>query len=541
MGAVTLIVGGQKSGKSSAAAKLAEDSGREVVVVAPAEASDDELRERIARHKRDRPAHWRTVETFDLEGALAQAPGEACVVVDALDTWLAHAMGQAGLWTDQDVAPLGPEGEAAAEGVLARVDAIVAAARARRGPLVVVAGQVGVGLHPHTANGRRYVDLHGLALRRLGAGAEVIETVAGRAHRVAAADPAAPATLPEADALAMAARIAPVDADAARRARERHALLAKPPGSLGVLEETGARLAAIGGTCPPPVPRRPALLIAAADHGVHAEGVTPWPREVTAAVVRAAAQGGAVSRALAHDAEVRMVVLDVGVACPLDDHPALLRRPVRPGTRNLRVEDAMTPAEVRQAMDAGASCAAALLREGADILLLGDVGLGNTTPSACLIAAFTGADAAAVTGRGSGADDAMLAHKVQVVRDGLSRLGGAREPLAVLGAVGGLEHAALTGAMLAAASLRAPVLLDGVVTVAAALVACAVEPAVAGYLLAGHRSAEPAAAPALDQLRLSPLLDLALRLGEGSGALFALPLVRAAAVALRDTALLADL
>lgn len=180
MGTVTLVVGGQKSGKTSAAARLAEGSGRPVAVVAPAEPGDEEMVERIARHRRDRPPGWTTLETFDLAGALTAAGDATCVIVDALDTWLAHAMGEAGLWSGEAVAALGAAGTAAAEALLGQVDVFVSAASAREGQTIVVAGQPGTGLHPIGADARRYVDLHGLALQRVGRAGRVLLVVAGR-------------------------------------------------------------------------------------------------------------------------------------------------------------------------------------------------------------------------------------------------------------------------------------------------------------------------------------------------------------------------
>ena len=180
MGQLTLIVGGQKSGKSSTAARLAAATGEGVVVVTPAERSDPEMVERIARHQRDRPADWTTLETFDLVAALTAAGTTATVIVDAMDTWLAHKMGEADLWTEDDVAPLGEQGQAAAETLLADVSRIADEATRRAGDTIFVAGQPGFGLHPGSANGRRYTDLHGLALQRLAAGARVVLVVAGR-------------------------------------------------------------------------------------------------------------------------------------------------------------------------------------------------------------------------------------------------------------------------------------------------------------------------------------------------------------------------
>lgn len=177
---MTLVVGGQKSGKSSTAAAMAADTGATVVVVAPASPVDEEMAERIARHRQDRPDGWDTVETFAIAEAVAAADDRSCVIIDAFDTWLAHAMGEAGLWTDAGVAAWGDRGARAADGVLADVSALAAAARARGGDTIVVAGQPGFGLHPMNANGRRYADLHGLSLRRLGTDSRVVLVIAGR-------------------------------------------------------------------------------------------------------------------------------------------------------------------------------------------------------------------------------------------------------------------------------------------------------------------------------------------------------------------------
>lgn len=225
--------------------------------------------------------------------------------------------------------------------------------------------------------------------------------------------------------------------------------MVKPPGSLGAIEVVAAQLAAIAGRCPPPVPRRPWLLLAAGDHGVHAEGVTAWPQEVSAAIVAAACQGRSVSAALAQAADVAMTVLDAGLAHDPGNHPNLVRHPARHGTRNLHVEDAMTQPEVRTAIRGGAALTEAMIDAGDDLLLLGEMGMANTTSSACLIAARTGAPAAQVTGRGAGADDAVLARKVGIVGAAVDRCR-ATAPLDVLTGLGGFEHAALVGAMLAA-------------------------------------------------------------------------------------------
>jgi nicotinate-nucleotide--dimethylbenzimidazole phosphoribosyltransferase len=340
----------------------------------------------------------------------------------------------------------------------------------------------------------------------------------------------------------LAADVEPVDEDAAGAARTRHAGLAKPPGSLGRLEELGATLAAIAGRCPPPVPAGPAVVVAAADHGVHAQGVTPWPQAVTAAMVGAMSDGVASVNALAAAVGARVTVLDVGVAGPPSQHPSVRRARVRDGTADLSTGPAMSRDEAAAAVLAGAGVAEELIAAGVDLLVTGDMGIANTTASACLVAAFTGRPAAEVTGPGAGADDRMRAHKLDVIERALAlHRPDPADPLGVLAAVGGLEHAALAGLILTAAAERLPVVLDGVIADAAALAAVALAPAAAGYLIAGHRSTEPGASIALAALGLDPLLDLGLRLGEGTGALCAVPLVTGAARVLNQVAAITDL
>jgi nicotinate-nucleotide--dimethylbenzimidazole phosphoribosyltransferase len=336
-----------------------------------------------------------------------------------------------------------------------------------------------------------------------------------------------------------AASVAPLDDGAAADALALHDRLTKPRGALGRLEPLGVRLAAMAGACPPPLPSPAAVAVFAADHGVVAEGVTPWPQEVTAQMVANFCGGGAAINVLARQAGATVLVVDVGVVAELDDDsPGLLRRKVRAGTANLAVGPAMSVDEATAALDVGAEVAAALVAGGARCLVTGEMGIGNTTPAAALIAALTARPAAAVTGRGTGIDDATLARKVDVVERALACharavTGGA---LTTLAAVGGLEIAALAGFVVGGAAARVPVVVDGVIADAAALVACALVPGARGFLVAGHRSAEPGAAAALDHLGLEPLLDLGMRLGEGSGACLALPVVEAAARVLREMA-----
>jgi nicotinate-nucleotide--dimethylbenzimidazole phosphoribosyltransferase len=327
------------------------------------------------------------------------------------------------------------------------------------------------------------------------------------------------------------------DQAAMAAALERQARLTKPAGSLGELESLSVRLAGLARACPPPVPRRPALAVFAGDHGVHARGVTPWPQEVTGQMVATMLAGRAVVNAFARQAGVAVTVVDVGVRGPVVEGPGLRVARVRAGTADLSVGPAMSVDEATAAVGAGLAVAADLVADGHDALLTGDMGIANTTAAAALVAAFTGADPAAVTGRGTGVDDATFARKTDVVAAALARhRPDPAEPLRALAAVGGLEHAALVGFILGGAALRVPVLLDGVSTVAAALVAAALSPASVAAMVAGHRSVEPGAPVALAHLGLVPLLDLGLRLGEGTGAVLALPVLASAVRVLHEVA-----
>ncbi|MEV4385118.1 nicotinate-nucleotide--dimethylbenzimidazole phosphoribosyltransferase [Micromonospora sp. NPDC049580] len=341
--------------------------------------------------------------------------------------------------------------------------------------------------------------------------------------------------------------IRPLDEAAMAAARELHGRLTKPPGSLGLLEDLSVRLAGLAGACPPPVPEPAAVAIFAGDHGVHAQGVSPWPQEVTGQMIGNFLAGGAVVNAFARQAGASVTVVDVGVATPLPvpeasgptdpSAPRLVTASVRRGTRDLTVTAALTRDEALAAVRTGIRIADELIDAGAGILLTGDMGIGNTTPAAALIAAFTGVDPLDSTGRGTGIDDPTYARKVAVVRAALARhTPDPADPLGVLAAVGGLEHAALAGLILGAAARRTPVLLDGVIAVSAALAAAAFAPDAVAAMVAGHRSAEPGATVALRHLGLDPLIDLGLRLGEGTGALLALPVVTGAVRVLHDVA-----
>ncbi|MER7752362.1 nicotinate-nucleotide--dimethylbenzimidazole phosphoribosyltransferase [Kitasatospora sp. NPDC097643] len=337
--------------------------------------------------------------------------------------------------------------------------------------------------------------------------------------------------------------IRPLDAKALGEAWDRQKRMTKPAGSLGMLEIISAQLCGLSRKCPPPIPEPACVAIFAGDHGVHAQGVTPWPQEVTAQMVGNFLAGGAVINAFAKQIGTEVCVVDVGVAAELPDAiqqgrtTGLLPRKVKPGTDDMTQGPAMTREEAVKAIEVGIETARDLVAAGNKALVTGDMGIANTTASAALISVFTGLDPAEVTGRGTGIDDETHARKVEVVRAALAlHQPDPADPIGVLAAIGGLEHAAIAGFLLGAASLRTPVVLDGVIAGSAALAAKAIAPEVLAACIAGHRSAEPGHQAALAKLGLRPLIDLDLRLGEGTGALLALPLVQSAARAMHDVA-----
>ncbi|WP_405733983.1 nicotinate-nucleotide--dimethylbenzimidazole phosphoribosyltransferase [Streptomyces sp. NBC_01537] len=331
--------------------------------------------------------------------------------------------------------------------------------------------------------------------------------------------------------------IRPLDAKALGEAWERQKRMTKPAGALGMLEIISAQLSGLSRQCPPPIPEPAAVAIFAGDHGVHAQGVTAWPQEVTAQMVANFLGGGAVCNAFANQVGAEVCVVDVGVAAELPNTPGLLPRKVRYGTSDFTVGPAMSREDALRAIEVGIETARDLVAAGNRALLTGEMGVANTTVSAALISVYTGVDPAEITGRGTGINDEMHARKVDVVRRALElHRPDPADPIEVLAAIGGLEHAAMVGLLLGAASLRTPVILDGVSAGAAALVARAIAPEVLAACIAGHRSAEPGHRAALTKLGLRPLVDLDLRLGEGTGALLALPLVQSAARAMHEVA-----
>lgn len=318
---------------------------------------------------------------------------------------------------------------------------------------------------------------------------------------------------------------------------------AKPLGALGDLETLGAWVASCQGTCPPRQLDDVRVVVFAGDHGIAADGVSAYPTAITPAMVYGIAAGHAGVSALAAANEVRVSIYDIAVAVDFPDLPAEVSRfKVRQSSGPIHLTDALSREETEQALAAGDQIAAEQIADGAELLISGDLGIGNTTIAAALIAASLSVPAASVTGRGTGIDETTLVHKTALIEAAIARAGErVADPVERLAALGAADFAAAVGFISGAARRGVPVLLDGVIAVAEALVAEDYAPGTKAWLQAGHRSTEPGQALALDRLGLKPLVDFSMRLGEGSGAVLAVPMVRSAVAALTGIAQLADL
>ena len=322
--------------------------------------------------------------------------------------------------------------------------------------------------------------------------------------------------------------IRPIDPQWIHAASRRQLELTKPPGSLGRLEEIANRCAAIRESFALTADR-PRIVIFAADHGVCAEGVSPYPQEVTAQMVQNFLRGGAGINALARSGGIELKVVDAGVASPLPPSSELISRRAAAGTRNFCQEPAMTEAEMTSALETGIELAADSVLAGCDLLGFGEMGIGNTTSASAIAAALTGEPIDAVVGWGAGADDAGMARKCSAIRRALAlHAASLTSPLGILRAVGGLEIAAMCGFCLGAAARRVPVVTDGFIATAAAALAVRMSPATSGYLFAAHRSVEPGHVHLLAVVQQEPVLDLGMRLGEATGAALAMKIIQAA-------------
>lgn len=330
--------------------------------------------------------------------------------------------------------------------------------------------------------------------------------------------------------------IQPLDEAAMRAARDRQDSLTKPRGSLGRLEELSIQLAGMKADPLPSVEHK-AVIVMAADHGVTLEGVSAYPADVTRQMVLNFLRGGAAINVLAHQARARVTVVDIGVASDFEPLPGLIRRKVMCGTRNLAQGPAMTREEAEQALQVGVDVLNEEAANGLDVVATGDMGIGNTTPSSAIAAAMTGLPVAQVVGRGTGIDDGGLEHKIKVIEQALAvNQPNANDAMDVLHKVGGLEIAGLAGVMIAAANKRIPIVMDGFISTAAAMIAAELALGTRDYLISAHQSVETGHRPLLKYLNLVPLLDLNLRLGEGTGATLAFHLIEASTRILREMA-----
>jgi len=335
-------------------------------------------------------------------------------------------------------------------------------------------------------------------------------------------------------------RIGPLDSEAMAAAQARQDTLTKPLGSLGRLEELSIQLAGITGNPQPRIDRK-VIITMAGDHGVVVEGVSAYPQEVTPQMVYNFLRGGAGINVLARHVGATVRVVDVGVAAELEPHPDLISRKVARGTRNMAIGPAMTREEAQMAIELGIEVLEAEVAGGLDVVGTGDMGIGNTTPSSAITAVFTGCSVEVLTGRGTGLNDDQLRRKVEVIRQALEvNQPHPTDALGVLASVGGLEIGGLAGVILGAAANRVPVVIDGFISGAAALVACGISPQARDYLIPAHRSVEIGHRAVYDHLRLKPLLDMNMRLGEGTGAALAISIVEAAAKILSEMATFAE-
>ncbi|KKM10473.1 nicotinate-nucleotide--dimethylbenzimidazole phosphoribosyltransferase [Clostridiales bacterium PH28_bin88] len=335
-------------------------------------------------------------------------------------------------------------------------------------------------------------------------------------------------------------RVQPVDREVMAQTQARLDSLTKPPGSLGVLEDIARQVAGITRQVRPQLLKKCSVLMAA-DHGVVAEGVSAFPREVTPQMVLNFARGGAAMNVLARHVGAELVLVDIGVAADLPDMPGLLKKKVAYGTANMAQGPAMTGEQAVRAVEVGIEIVEGLVSQGFGLIGTGEMGIGNTTPSTAIVAAFSGLPVEEVVGRGTGVDDARLRSKIQAIERALEvNRPDPGDPLDVLSKVGGLEIAGLAGVMLGAAANQVPVMVDGFISGAAALVATRLSPAVKDYLIGSHLSEEPGHKVMLESIGIKPMLHMHMRLGEGTGAALAMTLVDAAIKILNEMATFAD-
>ncbi|GAB87206.1 nicotinate-nucleotide--dimethylbenzimidazole phosphoribosyltransferase [Gordonia rubripertincta] len=555
----TLVLGGVRSGKSAHGESLLRAHQQiRYLATGPVTTADAEWTARVDTHKQRRDARYTTIETTDLAEALRAAP-DIPALVDDLGSWLTARIDAVDGWQSGSKIDLDAD-----------ITELCDALQAMNADVVLISSEVGLSLVPPTPAGRLFQDLLGTLNSAVAQVCDRVSlVVAGRvldlpggpsagdltgATASAAPAPAvapvttapvatpAPVTpgavteptpvtasgdLPDPTDAEVFGPITPPSEAVAFEARERHKTLTKPPGSLGRLEEIGVWISACQGQCPPSPITSPSVVVFAGDHGVARGGVSAFPPEVTAQMVANISSGGAAVNVMAARIGASVTVVDMSVDA--DTAPHLSTFKVRRSSEDLRTTDSITLAEARAALAAGRAIADRLVDSGSDLLIAGEMGIGNTTPATVLIGALTRREPVEIVGRGTGVDDHGWMRKTAAIRDGMRRARKVvHDPLALLAAVGGADLTATAGFLAQAALRRTPVILDGVVITAAAMVANELAPGATRWWIAGHRSVEPAHQIALDHLDLEPVLDLSMRLGEGSGAVLALPVVQSA-------------
>lgn len=594
----TLVLGGARSGKSAYAEEVAGRLGPvRYVATAILDPTDADFVARVAVHRVRRPGSWRVVEDDPITVLGESAP---VTLIDDLGTWLTARLDARAAW-EAPRGTVGPDIDALVAAVTGYADrllivspevglgvvpatasgrlfqdelgtlnqrlaavcdevvlvvagvpvvlkaagttaegALGAAAAAAGLSAGAVANERGTGARavsketgPESDSDSGAVPEAGPAAAELG-GRSPSEPAVGATE--AAASPTGTRAAAAFDGTAPAfGPVAAPDARVRAQAEQRQLQLTKPAGALGRLETLGNWIAACQGQCPPRQFERARVVVFAGDHGVARHGVSAYPSEVTAQMVANFLSGGAAVNALARLADATVRVVDIAVDADTD--PSVSAYKIRRSSGAIDREDALTEAELYAALAAGRAIADEEIDGGADLLIAGDMGIGNTTPATVLIASLTDTEPVVAVGRGTGVDDAGWMRKASAVRDAMWRARPHRQdPFALLRVAGGADFAATAGFLAQAAARRTPVVLDGVVVTAAALIAEMLAPGAKRWWVAGHRSTEPAHAPALAKLGLEPLVELDMRLGEGSGAVSALPIVRAAVAALTEMA-----
>ncbi|KAJ8703689.1 hypothetical protein PYW08_016931 [Mythimna loreyi] len=476
-----LILGGARSGKSRLAEKLASDSGLSVTYIATSRPLDGEMNQRIALHRGRRPGHWGLIEEpLELARVLGEnAAADHCLLVDCLTLWLTNLL----MLEDADRMAF-------------ERDQLLQTLASLPGEIIFVSNETGLGVVPLGELTRRYVDEAGW----------LHQALAERCQRPCKA----------------------IDASAYEQALARQQQLTKPAGSLGQLEALAVQLAGLQGQVKPSVDRL-WIAIFAGDHGVVAEGVSAFPQEVTGQMLHNFVTGGAAISVLARRLDAQLEVVDLGTVTPSLDLPGVRHLNIGAGTANFVDGPAMTQAQGQLALQAGRDSVSRALDSGAQLFIGGEMGIGNTTAASALACALLDCPVSDLTGPGTGLNAAGVSHKIAVIERALALHAAQRgDALQTLFNLGGFEMAALVGAYLACAQEGIAVLVDGFICSVAALVAVRLNPACRQWLVFGHRGAEPGHRHVLHSLDARPLLELGLRLGEGSGAALAVPLLRLA-------------